>query len=62
MNKDLYILTIWKGVEPILTGPYKDTEAREQALIALKKEHGAETSYFPVDMTAGAAIEIGVFG
>ncbi len=62
MNKDLYILTIWKGVEPILTGPYKDAEAREQALITLKKEHGEESSYYPVDMTAGAAIEIGVFG
>lgn len=55
-------MTIWKGVEPVLTGSYKDAEAREQALIALKKEHGEESSYFPVDMTAGAQIEIGVFG
>ncbi len=62
MNKDLYILTIWKGVDPILTGPYKDAEAREQALIALRKEYGEESSYFPVDMSAGAQIEIGVFG
>lgn len=61
MNKALYILTIWKGVEPVLTGPYKDAEARQQALIALKKEYGEESSYFPVDMTAGAQMEIGVF-
>lgn len=62
MNKDLYILTIWRGVEPVLTGPFKDTEKRQQALIALKKEYGEESSHFPVDMTAGAQIEIGVFG
>ena len=61
MNNDLYILTIWKGVEPVLTGPYKTTAKRQQALVALKKEHGEESSYFPVDMTAGAQIEIGVF-
>ncbi len=35
MNNDLYILTIWKGVDPILTGSYKDAEAREQALISV---------------------------
>ena len=61
MNKDLYILTIWKGVDPVLTGPFKGAEKRQQALIALKNEYGAESSYFPVDMTAGAQIEIGVF-
>ncbi len=61
MKNDLYILTIWKGVDPILTGSYKDAEAREQALSALKKEYGEESSYFPVDLSAGAQIEIGVF-
>ena len=61
MNKDLYILTIWKGVEPILTGPFKDTEARQQALISLEKEYGEGSSHYPVDMTSGAQIEIGVF-
>ena len=61
MAKDLYILTIWKGVEPILTGPFKDGKKRQTALVALKKEYGEESSYFPVDMTAGSQFEIGVF-
>ena len=61
MTKDLYILTIWKAVEPILTGPFLNEEKRQTALTALKKEYGKESSYFPVDMTTGAQIEIGVF-
>ena len=61
MNKDLYILTIWQGVEPVLTGPFEDEEKRRVALTALKKEYGVEGSYFPVDMTVGSQIEIGVF-
>jgi hypothetical protein len=61
MNKDLYILTIWRGVEPILTGPYKDSQSRETALLSVRKEYGAESSYHPVDLTAGAGFEIGVF-
>ena len=61
MNKDLYILTIWKGVEPILTGPFLNEEKRRRALIALKKEYGEESSYFPVDLTTGASFEIGTF-
>ena len=61
MTKDLYILTVWQGVEPILTGPFLNEEKRQIALTALKKEYGEESSYFPVDMTAGSQIEIGVF-
>lgn len=61
MTKDLYILTIWQGVEPILTGPYKDTQSREMALQSVRKEYGPESSCFPVDITAGAQFEIGVF-
>ena len=61
MNKDLYILTIWQGVEPVLTGPFKNEEKRQVALTALKKEYGEESSHYPVDMTVGAQIEIGVF-
>ena len=61
MEKDLYILTIWRGVEPVLTGPFKDEEKRQVALTALKKEYGIESSYFPVDTSAGASFEIGVF-
>lgn len=61
MIEDLYILTIWKGVEPVLTGPYKDVEKRQQALTALKKEYGAESSHYPVDITSGAQIVIQTF-
>ena len=61
MEKDLYILTIWQGVEPILTGPFLDQEKRQTALTALIKEYGAESSHFPVDMTTDAHIEIGTF-
>ena len=61
MNKDLYILTIRQGVEPILTGPFLNEEKRLVALTALKKEYGVEGSYFPVDMTVGSSFEIGVF-
>lgn len=61
MNKDLYILTIWNGVEPVLTGPFKDAEKRQQALTALKKEYGEESSHYPLDVTSGAAFDIGVF-
>ena len=61
MEKDLYILTIWQGVEPIITGPFLNEEKRGTALTALKKEYGAESSHFPVNMTVGAQIEIGVF-
>ena len=61
MTKDLYILTLWQGVEPILTGPYKDAQTREITLQFLTKEYGPESSYFPVDVTAGSQIEIGIF-
>jgi len=61
MTKDLYILTIWRGVEPVLAGPFLNEEKRQVALTALKKEYGADSSHFPVDVTAGAAFEIGVF-
>ena len=61
MEKDLYILTIWQGVEPIITGPFLNREKRQIALTALKKEYGAESSHFPVDMSVGAQIEVGVF-
>ena len=61
MNKDLYILTIWQGVEPVLTGPFKDEEKRQVALRSIKKEYGVGSSYFPVDMTVGASFEIGTF-
>ena len=61
MTNDLYILTIWKGVEPILTGPFLNEEKRHTALTALKKEYGEESSHFPVKLTTGAQIEIGVF-
>ena len=61
MSKDLYILTIWQGVEPVLTGPFLNEEKRQVALTALKKEYGVGSSYFPVDMTVGAQFEIGVF-
>ena len=60
-NKDLYILTIWQGVEPVLTGPFKNEEKRFTALSALKKEYGPESCHCPVDITANSSIEIGVF-
>ena len=61
MNKDLYILTIWQGVEPVLTGPFLNEEKRQGALQSIRKEYGVESTYFPVDMTVGASFEIGVF-
>ena len=61
MEKDLYILTIWQGVEPIITGSFLNEEKRQVALTALKKEYGKESSYFPVDVTVGAEFKIGVF-
>ncbi|MBN2286045.1 MAG: hypothetical protein JXI43_06330 [Tissierellales bacterium] len=61
MQKDLYILTIWRGVEPILSGPHTDSEARQDALSALKKENGDESGYFTIDAPEGAQIEIGQF-
>ena len=61
MNKDLYIMTIWRGVEPVLTGPFLNEEKRQVALTALKKEYGVDSSYHPVDTSTGASFEIGVF-
>jgi hypothetical protein len=61
MQKDLYILIIWRGVEPVLTGPYKDSEVRQDALKALKKENGHESDYFSVDAPTGAQVEIRQF-
>ena len=61
IEKDLYILTIYSGVEPILTGPFLNVEKRQIALTALKKEYGEESSYYPLDISAHADFKIGMF-
>jgi len=60
-EKDFYILTIWNGVEPVITGPFLNPDKRLTALTSLKKEYGEESPHYPVDISKGAGFEIGVF-
>ena len=61
MEKDLYIMTICGGVDPTITGPFRNEEKRQVAFRAIRKEYGEESSHYPVDMTVGASFEIGNF-
>ena len=60
-EKDFYILTLLSGAEPVITGPFLNQEKRLTALTSLKKEYGEECPHYPVNISAGAGFEIGVF-
>ncbi len=61
MGKDYYLLFIWRGVEPKLLGPFETIKLRDKKAKELRDDHGTLSVYYPVEISQGAKVEIGVF-
>ena len=55
---DYYLLLIWRGVEPTLLGPFKDTESRDKKAKRLKTEYGVTATFFPIKLSRGSEIDV----
>ena len=53
-----YILYVWKSVVPRLIGPFKSIEERNEQVKKMYIQFGNEHSYFALQTTKGAQINI----
>lgn len=58
MEKDYYLLFIWRGVEPKLLGPFQTIKLRDKKAKELREDHGDLSDYYPVEVSKDAEIEI----
>ena len=56
-----YVLTIWRGVEPAVLGPYETDDERAEAAKSAYAEMDQTDSIFWLNATASGEIEVGAY-
>ena len=61
MEKDYYLLFVWRSVEPKLLGPFETSQIRDDKAKELRDDHGDQSDYYPVEIEKGAEIDIDAY-
>ena len=61
MEKDYYLLFVWRSVEPELLGPFETSQIRDEKAKELGEDHEDQSDFYPVEVSKGAEIQIDAY-
>ena len=61
MEKDYYLLFVWRSVEPKMLGPFETSQIRDEKAKELREDHGDLSDYYPLEAEKEAEIQVDAY-